>query len=117
MNHLVKKIAVLVFMSFAVNVKAYDCTGLVGVIQISPAGVVATAVGNMHWVYLCSVSEVYNNVQPEACKAIYSTMLAAKLSNKRVVFWFSDNSNDCTNTAHPAWAPLQNWYWGPAIME
>lgn len=117
MNRLIKKIAVLIFVSFAVNVKAYDCTGQVGVIQVSPAGVVATSFGNMGWVYLCSVTEVYNNVKPEACKVIYSTMLAAKMSNKKVVFWLSDTSNDCTNAAHPAWAPLQNWYWGPAIME
>ncbi len=117
MNCLVKKIAALFLVLCGVSAKAYDCTGLVSVIQVSPAGVVSAGLGNMSWVYLCSVNEVYNNVQPEACNAIYSTMLAAKLSNKKVVFWFSDNSNDCTNAAHPAWAPLENWYWGPAIME
>lgn len=117
MNHSLKKISLFCLMSFAMNANAYDCTGQVTTIQISPAGVVATSFGSMGWVYLCSVNEVYNNVKPEACKTIYSTMLSAKLSNKKVVFWFSDNSNDCTNAAHPAWANLQHWYWGPAIMD
>lgn len=116
MSMLLKKyLGFLIF--FAINANAYECAGRVEVIQVAPTGVVAASFGNMGWVYLCSVNEAYNNVKPEACKAIYSTMLSAKMSNKKVVFWFNDSSNDCTNAAHPAWANLQHWYWGPAIVD
>ena len=94
---------------------AYDCVGKVNQLVIGPNGTVTTSLGNMGWVYLCNVNSIYNGVAPDACKSIFSQLLAAKLADKNVRMWFSDTSNDCTNAKHPAWADLQNWYFGPSI--
>lgn len=83
----------------------------------APSGIVTISFGNMAYQYLCSVSETYNNIKPETCKTIFTTILSAKMADKPVTFWFSDNSNDCTNANHPAWAEMKNWYYGPAIYN
>ena len=103
------------FMFFSSSVFAYDCLGKVNQLVIGPNGTVTASHGNMGWVYLCNVNSSYNGVAPDACKSIFSQLLAAKLADKNVRVWFSDTSNDCTNASHPAWADLKNWYFGPSI--
>ena len=106
----------LTFFLFASSQSfAYDCLGKVNQLVVAPSGTVTASLGNMSWVYLCNVNSIYNGVAPDACKSIYSQLLAAKLADKNVRMWFSDTSNDCTNAKHPAWADLQNWYFGPSI--
>lgn len=96
--------------------QAYDCIGKVNNVVINPAGVVTLSFGNINWVYLCSVSGTYNGVAPEACKAMLSIIMSAKLSDRNIQLWLGDASNNCTNTAHPAWADLKDWYYGPALL-
>jgi len=104
-----------ILVSMSSSAFAYDCLGKVNQLVIAPSGTVTTSLGNMGWVYLCNVNSIYNGVAPDACKSIFSQLLAAKLADKNVRMWFSDTSNDCTNAKHPAWADLQNWYFGPSI--
>jgi len=94
---------------------AYECVGKVNHLVIAPTGVVTASLGGIYWANLCSVNVSYNSVDPEACKTVYSSLLAAKLAEKNVRLWFNDASNDCTNTKHPAWTNLQGWYFGPNI--
>lgn len=104
------------FAVFSVSsASAYDCLGKVNTLVIGPNGTVNATLGNISWVSLCNVSTTYNGVAPDSCKSIYSTLLAAKLADKNVRMWFGDTSNNCTNTAHPAWADLKDWYFGPSI--
>jgi hypothetical protein len=103
-------------MFFSQFSQAYDCVGKVNNVVVNAGGVLTLSFGNISWVYLCSVSEPYNGVTPEACKAMLSIAMSAKLSDRNIQLWFSDASNDCTNAAHPAWADLKNWYYGPALL-
>ena len=103
----------LFFSSFS---QAYDCIGKVNNVVVGPNGILTLSVGNINWVYLCSVSASYNGIAPDTCKAMLSVAMAAKLSDRNIQLWFSDTSNDCTNAAHPAWADLKNWYYGPALL-
>lgn len=118
MEKLMKKIiyTFLLLISFSSYVNAYECTGKVNNVVINPAGIVTLSFGNINWVYLCSVSESYNGVTPESCKAMFSLLIAAKLSDRNITMWFSDDSANCTNTKHTAWETLKNWYYGPALI-
>ena len=109
------KVIFVFFLVFCQTTNAYDCVGKVNNVVVNPGGVITLSFGNINWVYLCSVSQPYNGVAPEACKAMYSMLLAAKLSDRNVQLWFSDTSNNCTNSAHPSWADLKDWYYGPAL--
>lgn len=100
----------------SMNTFAYDCTGKVNNVVLNPDGVVTLSFGNINWVHICSVSQSYNGVPAESCKAMLSLLMAAKLSDRNITLWFSDASNNCTNTAHTAWEPLKNWYFGPALQ-
>ena len=92
----------------------YICSGPVTGVTISPSGlVVPENMGGFSWVYVCQLGTNYNGVTPEACKAIYATLLIAQMYGKQVRLWFADDGN-CAS--HPAWAPLQGWYFGPELM-
>jgi hypothetical protein len=51
-----------------------------------------------------------NGYTPDACKAIYATLLASRLTGQQVVGYFNDNSNCQSQT----WTWLTGLYWGPA---
>ena len=92
----------------------YTCSGPVTGVAINPGGfVVPGSMGGFNWVYVCQLGTNYNGVTPEACKAIYATLLIAQMSGKHVMLWFDDGGN-CAS--HSAWAPLQGWYFGPQLM-
>jgi hypothetical protein len=93
---------------------AYSCNGVIDQVNVSPNGVVivdSTAAG-LQSVYLCQIGTTANGVSPDACKAILSLILAAKLSGASVLWSFSDS---LTCTTHPAWAWLGGWYYGPNL--
>lgn len=101
---------------FSASAQAYECVGKVTNVVVGPSGILVASFGSINWVYLCAVSENYNGVPPETCKSMLSILMSAKLADRNVQFWFDDPSNNCTNAAHPAWAPLKNWYFGPALL-
>jgi len=81
-----------------------DCTGKVTslTVQLDTVGVVTLALeGGPNMVNICGVASLYNNVSPEACKAMYATLMAAKLSNKKILMRFYGNYTSCA--AIPAW--------------
>ena len=84
-----------------------DCTGKVTslTVQLDTVGAVTIALeGGPNMVNICGVGSSYNNVAPEVCKAMYSTLLAAKLSNKKILMRFYGNYASCG--AIPAWTAV-----------
>jgi hypothetical protein len=96
----------------------YVCEGLVKGLAISPTDghVLVEQIGPLVWPRLCSVTQDINNVTAENCKVIYSTLMAAQLSQKKVTFWFND-SKDCSTASHPEWMALTGWYFGPKLND
>jgi hypothetical protein len=109
-------LVLLLSLMFSSVAQSYDCTGKVNNIVVAPNGVLTLSFGNISWVYLCSMTAPHNGVSVEACKAMLGVLLAAKMGDRNIVMWFDDQSNNCTNASHPAWADLKNWYYGPAIQ-
>ena len=102
---------------------AYTCVGPVSGVTTGPTGVVAVkSLGGLENrpalmdQSFCNLNATQNGVEPNACKAIYATLLSAQLTGKNVRIQFVDISNeDCSSTSHPAWTFLKNWNWGPTI--
>lgn len=95
----------------------YSCSGTLDAVTLAPGTgivVVSSSSAGLSWVYLCalegSTSSANGTVTPEQCKAMYSLLLAAQASGRSVTFSFNDS---LTCAAHPAWAWLTGWYWGP----
>jgi len=88
-----------------------DCTGKVTSLTVqldSVGGVTLALEGGPSMVNICGVASTYNNVAPDACKTMYATLMAAKLSNKKVLMRFYGNYTSCATI--PAWtAPPVGW--------
>lgn len=107
-----------VFLAASNSVSAaYTCTGPVVGLTINPLnGVVQPQqVAGLQWPTMCSVETVANGVSTETCKNIYAMLLSAQATGKDVMLWFNDGG-DCSSASHPAWQPLQGWYFGPQIQ-
>jgi hypothetical protein len=103
-----------------VSARTYACYGTVDQLTVSPAGVANASFtfdsGGMAWQDLCNVSVDALGVSAASCKAIYATLMAAHVGNRRVMMWFSHPSQSC---ATQPWKPIRDmgWYWGPAIVK
>jgi hypothetical protein len=97
---------------------SYTCSGGVQGVGIEPStGVIfAEGIGPLEWTKLCSVSKTLNNIEPESCKVIYSTLLTAQTTGKQVRLWFNDGKN-CSKESHAPWYELKGWYFGPVLEE
>ncbi len=90
-----KSIVVFLFVFFTSNAFSFTCIGKVETVDVQPNGHIAasiTGVGGSN--KICSVSGQRYDFTPEACKAIYSSLLSAFASSKNVKLYFSDGSND-----------------------
>lgn len=75
------------------------CTGNIERLALSINGLVQVDYGHgVH--YVCRLTSVYNTVEPEACRALYSMLLAAELSNREVFFNYN---------TYAACADLPDW--------
>lgn len=111
------KLLVFSLFSFSPLVHAsYTCEGQVQGLSIDPksGAVLAEKVGPLVWPKLCSITHTANNVSPESCKVIYSSLLSAQMANKEVKLWFNDGK-DCSRDSHVPWQNLTGWYFGPMI--
>lgn len=66
------------------------------------------------WVNLCSMASDQNGITASQCKSVYSALLAAQLSGKRVRLWFDDSLSCSTQ---PAWSYATGWYFGPMVLD
>lgn len=102
----------------------YFCSGTITDVSLTPSGSVffnSDSNLGLQWQAVCTLGTTQNGVSPDACKAIYATLLTAKTSGKTVEFGFSD-ALSCTG--HPAWTLLATgsynsggWYWGPVLSN
>ncbi len=76
-----------------------DCTGKISMLSLHlDNGIVIVGLDKGPWAgQICSIQQggKYNNIAPEVCNALYSSLLAAKAANKNVTLRFMDHSS-CT---------------------
>lgn len=86
----------------------YNCTGTVTYIGVGNDGVVVVqGPGGIPAIEICQVTTTVNFFTPDNCKAVYATLLAAKLSGQQATVYFSDN---LTCTTQPAWTKWASVY-------
>jgi hypothetical protein len=113
-SFIVLKLVVLLFAMQPMLARAYTCSGPVSGVTIHGGGLVtAQNMAGFSWVYLCNVDAAYNGFTANACRATYTMLLTAQLTQQHVMIWFEDNGNCST---HPSWAPLTGHYFGPQLM-
>lgn len=108
---LLKKITLfaLVFLSFSASADSF-CTGKIKQLAIGRSGTVLIAgPGGLPSTYLCNVNSKNNNVATEACKAIYSQLLAAHAQDKVVNITFNPAIDSCSKVKSWGWATGFNW--------
>lgn len=85
------------------------CIGKVEGLGMGKGGILyVSGPGGLPATYLCSVHSKSNNVETEACKVIYSQLLAAKAQNETVNITFNP-ATPCTSAKSWGWAANFNW--------
>ncbi|UTZ25495.1 hypothetical protein HB761_01305 [Vibrio campbellii] len=86
------------------------CKGKVTYLAIGRGGtVLVSGPGGLPSVYICNVQHKTNNVEVESCKAMYSTLLAAKSQDKVVNITFLPNIDSCSSLK--SWSVAKNINW------
>ncbi|WP_251359725.1 hypothetical protein [Kangiella sp. TOML190] len=86
------------------------CTGELNQLAVGRSGTVfVQGPGGLKGVYLCNLNLKNNNVEPEACKAMYSVLLAAKSQSREVSITFNPNIESCQSIPSWTWATNFNW--------
>jgi hypothetical protein len=75
-------------------------------------GQVTASFGGLKFVTYCQLGNTANGIGPDACKAIYALLLAARISGATVNQTFNDSS---TCAAHPSWSYLNMTWGGPSL--
>lgn len=71
----------------------YTCTGTVTNLEVASCcggGVYVSGVGGLNGVAICALNGSGGNFNTDSCKAVYATLLAAKLQGLTVNIAFSD---------------------------
>lgn len=86
------------------------CIGKINQLAMSRGGTVLVAgPGGMPSTYLCNVNSRSNNVETEACKAIYGQLLAAQAQDKVINITFNPSIESCSQVKAWGWATGFNW--------
>ena len=86
------------------------CKGKVAYLANGRGGtVLVNGPGGLPSVYICKVQLKINNVEVESCKAMYSTLLAAKSQDKVVNITFLPNIDSCSSLK--SWSVAKNINW------
>jgi len=88
---------------------SYECSGTITYLGLGGGTVTVAGPGGLPAVYVCNLDGGTPGWSAESCKAVYATLLAAKVSGQTADIFFSDN---LTCTTQPAWstATLGNIY-------
>lgn len=97
-------------LSLSVNA-AHHCSGKVNTVDVAGPGIVQVNIsgigdGNR----LCSLTRKLGEYEPEACKAVFSMLLAAKMGNKKVMLYFRNDSSTACNKGN--WQTLWDAKYG-----
>jgi len=106
-----KKMLFAVLLTYSSHVFAnYSCNGLVTYLGLDGGGDVVVSLENSRdHDKICNINNQggYLTV-PAACKAIYATLLAAKLSARAITIYYNEDGYRCST--HPAWAASNGMY-------
>ena len=94
---------------------AYGCTGTLDSVSLNPSGVitVSSTASQLRVFYVCQIGATENGVDPNTCKAILASLIAAKEAGEQVQWQFNDSLSCQT---HPRWTWLTGWYYGPVLQ-
>lgn len=97
---------------------AIDCVGTITnlSLQLSTEGTVTLSLSDgPSYTYLCDTAgSGSSGVSPTVCRAMYATLLASKLSGKRVLIRFNDYSS-CG--AVPSWGNAGSLGWTQVVLD
>lgn len=93
-----------------------DCTGTVDELslQLIDDSVVFSLSGGPSFTVLCSISEARNGVSAMGCRTMYSTLMAAKMTKKKVLIRFNDAAS-CA--AVPSWSNAGSVGWTRLLLD
>lgn len=80
----------------------YSCTGTVTSVAVSwsyGGAVFVTGPGGLSSAGMCALNGSAGNFTADGCKAIYATLLAAKLAGQTVTIWFNDSLGCSTQSS------------------
>jgi hypothetical protein len=97
---------------------AIDCVGLITnlSLQMGAEGTLTLSLQDgPSYTYLCDIaSSGRNGVSPTVCRAMYATLLASKLSGKRILIRFNDYSS-CGSV--PSWGNAGSLGWTQVVVD
>lgn len=112
------KVLILIIVCSSAHGADVDCTGTVTSLslQLNTTGTVTLSLsGGPSYVYLCNIDgAIVNGVSPEVCRAMYSTLMAAKTSGKKVRIRFYGHE---TCSAVPSWSYPGNLGWTQVLID
>jgi len=118
MKRYFRKLAFLLLMGTYGHASAVvDCTGTVTNLSLQlDAGATLTLAlsGGPSFTYLCDFNGSRNGVPAVVCRTIYATLIAAKLTGKKVLMRFYDYA---TCDAVPAWANAGTVGWTQLLLD
>ena len=90
------KFWIFFILVFSASVQAaHNCTGKVNSVDIAGTGNVQVNIEGMgDGNILCSVDRVHGAYTVDACKAALSLLLSAKMSEKKVTLYFTNDANN-----------------------
>lgn len=88
----------------------YSCTGLVDYLGVDQGGAVVVALKDATPIHkICSIGAQGSFFMlPTACKTVYATLLAAKLSNRSMTVFYNENGFTCGSL--PQWENVPGVY-------
>lgn len=102
------KHSVRFFILFLVASQAYAshmCVGKVHAVDVAFNAAVNASIGNLgDGNTICYLNKAHGEYTAEACKAVFSLLLSAKMSSKDVRLWFRNDTN--TSCTKGAWVDL-----------
>jgi hypothetical protein len=114
-----------VMAASSAHAMAVDCQYKVASVMHHPGGWVyanfASPTGSalLSWMQICNLNETTNSITANSCKAIFATLLTAKITQSPVRMWFDQpTAFSCGANPSVAWQNLvqaTGWYFGPAI--
>lgn len=95
------KLTLLVIGFTACSVQAnHSCTGKVTNLHVNKNGQVYVSATNIASnSYICRLQDMeseQNVISGEVCKVMYSTLMTAKIANKNVTFYFTNDDHACS---------------------
>ena len=89
----------------------FSCKGKISYLAVGRNGtILVKGPGGLNYVYICNLQNKLNNVEVEACKGMYSTLLAAKSQDIEVNITFNNPDIESCSSIK-SWSVAKNLNW------